>query len=225
MTSQVTFQLNAELRDGQGKGASRRLRRLEDRIPAILYGGNKAPASITLDHKKVMHALEHQAFYSHLLTLDFGKSKEQVILKDVQRHHFKKAILHMDFQRVKSTDKINMRVPLRFTNEEDCPGVKAGGIVSHRIIDVEIRCVASALPEFIEVDLAEAVLDQIVHLSDLKLPKGAEIVSLSHSQGSEHDHAVVSIHLPRRAEEKETPASTAADDSKDATAAAADKGK
>ncbi len=207
MTAKAIFELNAELRHDQGKGASRRLRRAQNKVPAILYGGNEAPLAITLDHKKVLHALENQAFYSHVLTLNIAGHKQQAVLKDLQRHHFKKAIFHMDFQRVKATDHIQMHVPLHFLGEANCPGVKAGGIVSHRLIDVEIRCLTSALPEYIEVDLSKMALDQTLHLSNLKLPKGVELVAFSHGHAPEHDYAVASIHLPRRSIEEE-PATT-----------------
>src|ERR1700730_8355351 len=93
-TAKNKFELEAELRTDQGKGASRRLRRMHDKIPAILYGGKDAPTAIALDQKKVMHALENQAFYSHILTLHIDGKKHQAVLKDVQRHHFKKAINH-----------------------------------------------------------------------------------------------------------------------------------
>jgi large subunit ribosomal protein L25 len=204
MTAKAIFELNAEMRHDQGKGASRRLRRTQDKVPAILYGGNEAPLAIVLDQKKVLHALENQAFYSHILTLNIGGKKQQAVLKDLQRHHFKKSIFHMDFQRVKATDHIHMHIPLHFLGEANCPGVKAGGIVNHRLIDVEVRCLASSLPEYIEVDLSKMGLDQTLHLSHLKLPKGVELVALSHGHGPEHDHTVVSIHLPRRANEEET---------------------
>lgn len=206
MTAKAIFELTAELRDDQGKGASRRLRRVENKIPAILYGGGEKPEAITLDHKKLMHALENQAFYTHLLTLNIAGKKQQAILKDLQRHHFKKAIFHADFLRVKATDYINMHVPLHFIGEANCPGVKAGGIISHLLMDIEIRCMASNIPEFIEVDLSNTALDQILHLSDLKMPKGVEVVALSHGQAAQHDYAVVSVHLPRRPAEEETSA-------------------
>ena len=209
MTATAIFELTAELRHDQGKGASRRLRRLQDRIPAILYGGPEAPVAITLDHKKFMHALEHKAFYSHILTLDIAGKKQPAVLKALQRHHYKKSIFHADFLRISATDKINMRVPLQFIGDANCPGVKAGGIVSHRAIDVEVRCLARDLPEYITLDLSSMELDQTLHLSDLKLPKGVEILQLSHGDGTEHDHAVVSIHMPRRAELEETPATVA----------------
>jgi len=203
MTAAAIFELTAELRHDQGKGASRRLRRTHDKVPAILYGGGEAPTALTLDHKKVLHALENQAFYSHILTLNIAGKKQKVVLKDLQRHHFKKAIFHMDFLRVKATDHINMHVPLHFIGAENAPGVKdSGGIVNHRLIDVEIRCLASALPEFINVDISHMVLDQTLHLSDLKLPKGVEIVAFLHGHAEEHNYPVVSIHLPRRVEEE-----------------------
>lgn len=202
MTAKSSFELNAELRHDQGKGASRRLRRMQDQVPAIVYGGGEAPIAISVDHKKVMHALDNPTFFSHILTLNLSGKKHQVILKDVQRHHFKKGVMHMDFQRVKASDHIHMHIPLRFVGEEKSPGVKAGGIVSHRLIDVEVRCKASALPESIEVNIAKLELDQSLHLSNLKLPKGVELVAFSHGINSEHDLAVVSIHLPRIVEEE-----------------------
>lgn len=195
------FELMAEVRHDMGKGASRRLRRLQDKVPGILYGGGEDPLPLAFDHKKLLHTLENQVVYSHILILNISGKKQQVILKDLQRHHFKKAIFHLDLLRVKATDHITMHVPLHFVGEAKCPGVKAGGVVSHRLMDVEVRCLASQLPESIEVDLSEMGLDQILHLSQLKLPKGVELVALAHGQGPEHDHAVVSIHTPRAIEE------------------------
>jgi large subunit ribosomal protein L25 len=201
MTSKAVFELNADLRQDQGKGASRRLRRLQDQVPAIIYGGDEPPQLVSLDQKKVMHALEHDAFFSHILTLHVAGKKQQVVLKDVQRHPFKKALLHMDFFRVKATDYITMRVPLHFVGENKAPGVKAKGIVSHRLIDIEVRCKANVLPEFIEVDISKMELDETIHLSQLKIPAGIELMAFGHGHDSEHDYAVVSIHLPRILEE------------------------
>ena len=207
MTAQLTFELNAEVRHDQGKGASRRLRRTQDKIPAILYGGGEDPIALTLDHKKIMHALENEGFYSHILTINISGKKHQAVLKDVQRHHFKKAIFHMDFLRVKATDHVSMHIPLHFLNEAKSPGVKAGGIVFHHLKDVEVRCLAKAIPEYIEIDLSYLSLDQSIHLSQLRLPRGVEITALHHGDPKEHDVAVVSIHLPRRPlEEEETKA-------------------
>ncbi|HXH54830.1 MAG TPA: 50S ribosomal protein L25/general stress protein Ctc [Gammaproteobacteria bacterium] len=207
MTAKANFELHAELRQDQGKGASRRLRRTQDKIPAIVYGGGEAPTAITLDHKKVMHALENKAFYSHILTLHIAGKKQKAVLKDLQRHHFKKAIFHMDFLRVNATDHINMHIPLRFVGAEKAPGVLAGGMVNHPMIDVELRCLASDLPEEIVVDISKLDLDQSIHLSQLTLPAGTELVAFSHGHIADHDHAVVAIHLPRQMKEEiDTPA-------------------
>lgn len=194
--TKAIYELDAELRTAQGKGASRRLRRLEDRVPAIVYGGkDQSPTTISLDQKKVMHALANPGFYSHILTLNVAGKKQQVLLKDLQRHHFKKAIMHMDFFRVNPTDVIVMRIPLHFNGADVAPGIEAGGIVNHRLSELEVRCQVQHLPTFIEVDISKLEMDQTLHISDLKLPKGVESVALSH--GPEHDHPVVAIHLPK----------------------------
>lgn len=200
MSTKAKFELVAELRDVRGKGASRRLRRLEKRIPAIMYGGDEQPSLLTLDHTKVMHALENEAFYSHILTLHIDGKPHPVILKALQRHPYKRnAINHMDFLRIRPTDKIHMRVPIHFLNAETAPGLKEGGMITHQMMDIEINCIASELPEYIEVDLANLQLDQIIHLSDLKFSGKTESVALSHGQ----DQAVVSMHLPRVIVEEE----------------------
>jgi len=192
-----SFIVNVELRDDLGKGASRRLRRLEDKIPGIVYGGNKKPQPLSLVHKDVIKHLEDEAFYSHILTLKAGSKTEQVILKDLQRHPFKPKITHMDFMRVTATQKFNTSVPLHYINEDICPGVKEGGVVNHSYTTVEISCLPKNLPEFIEVDMAEVEMDQILHLSDIKLPKGVEIIELTH--GADHDQAIATIHKARAA--------------------------
>lgn len=196
----VKFEVEATVRDDMGKGASRRLRR-EEKIPAVVYGGDKDSVSLTLEHKMIAKALEHEAFYSHILTLKTGSSSERVILKDVQRHAFKPRILHVDFQRVRADVKLHMHVPLHFVGAETCPGAEAGGSISHLVSDLEISCLPDNLPEFIEVDMSNLQLDQTLHISDLKLPKGVESVALAHGD----DKAIVSVHMPRAQEEVEEP--------------------
>jgi large subunit ribosomal protein L25 len=188
------FELTAEKRADIGKGASRRLRRLDDKVPAIIYGGDKAPEAIVLEHRKVLKALENEAFYSHVLTINVDGKAEKAVLKDVQRHAYKPKVLHMDFQRVSAKTKLHMHVPLHFINEEIAPGVKlSGGIVNHLLTEVEVVCLPTNLPEYIEVNLANLDLNQTVHLSELKLPKGVELVALTH----DHDLSVANIQLPR----------------------------
>ena len=192
------FVLEAESRTDLGKGASRRLRRA-GMVPAVIYGAGKEPASLSLKHNILIRQLENEAFYSHILTVKVGSTEEQAILKDLQRHPSKPFIMHVDLQRVSATEKIRVHVPLHFINEDTAPGVKAGGLVSHSFNEVEVSCLPKDLPEFIEVDLGEVDVDGSVHLSDIKLPAGIELVELSH--GESHDQSVASIHLPRGAKE------------------------
>ncbi len=196
----MKFELEADVRSDIGKGASRRLRHA-NKVPAVIYGGGEKPISLTLDHNKTVHALSHEAFYSHILSLKIGKTTEKVILKDVQRDPFKPRIAHIDFLRVRADQKLHMHVPLHFIGEEEAAGLKEGGIFSHLINDVEVSCLPADLPEFIEVNVAGMALDQTLHLSDIKLPKGVELVAFA--QGVEgHDHPVISIHIPRAIEEE-----------------------
>jgi large subunit ribosomal protein L25 len=192
-----SFIVNVELRDDLGKGASRRLRRLEDKIPAIVYGAGKKPQPLSIAHKDVIKHLEDEAFYSHILTLQAGKTKQQVILKDLQRHPFKPKVTHMDFLRVSANEKLHTSVPIHYINEDECPGVKEGGVINHSYTTVEVACLPKNFPEFIEVDMAEMTMDQILHLSDIVMPKGVEIVELTH--GEDHDQAIATIHKARAA--------------------------
>ena len=196
-----SFELIAEPREGMGKGASRRLRR-EGKIPAIVYGAAKDAASIMISHNEIFHHLENEAFYSHILTLQVGKTKERVVLKDLQRHSYKPVVLHLDLLRVDEKEKLTMRVPLHFINEATCVGVKTGGgVISHVMNELEISCLPKDLPEYIEVDMAEIDLGEGIHLADLKMPEGAEIAALIH--GGDASQIVVTVHLPKVAKEVE----------------------
>jgi large subunit ribosomal protein L25 len=189
------FQLTAQKRMSLSQGASRRMR-AKGQVPAIIYGASKAPVPITLDHNELSKNLEHEAFYSHILTINIEGQSEKAILKDLQRHPYRPFILHVDLQRVSETEKITIRVPLHFINEERCVGVKqGGGIISRQLIEVSIRCLPKDLPEFIEVDVAELNLNETLHLSDLKLPAGVELEALQH--GGAEDVSVVSVHSVR----------------------------
>src|SRR3990167_2440815 len=199
MASNHKFEVEATLRDNVGKGASRRLRR-EEKVPGIIYGGGKPPEHLAFDHKKLARALDNEAFYSHILTLKKDNEAERVILKDVQRHPSKPRLLHIDFQRVRADEKLHMHVPLHFLGGEKAPGVKdAGGIISHIMSDVEVSCFPDDLPEYLELDISGMQLNQILHLSDIPLPKGIELVALLH----DNDKPVVSVHMPRIEKEPE----------------------
>jgi len=190
----VEFALNAEVRSDLGKGASRRLRRNVAMVPAVIYGGEKAPQSISLLAKDLAKLLENEAAFSHVLSLDVAGTKESVLIKALQRHPAKGFVLHADFQRVIAGQKLTAHVPLHFINEATAVGVKQqGGEVSHTIVEVEVSCQPQDLPEFIEVDMAKVEVGQTLHLSDLKLPKGVELVALAHG----NDLAVSNIHASR----------------------------
>ena len=196
----ASFNIEAELRTDLGKGASRRLRH-EEKFPAVVYGAGKDPVSLMLDHKKFLHNLENEAFYSHILTLSIAGKDEQVILKDLQRHPAKIAIMHADFLRVSATEKLHLRVPLHFINEEECPGAKEGGLITHSITEIEVACLPKDLPEYLEIDVSSLELDHSLHMSDIIVPAGVELVELAH--GEAHDQPVASVHVPRGVSEEE----------------------
>jgi large subunit ribosomal protein L25 len=205
--SNEDFTLDAQIRKDEGKGASRRLRH-QSLVPAIVYGSTKEPQSIAIQSKELLKHLENEAFYSHIISLNIAGKSEDVILKDLQRHPAKPQILHADFLRVSKNQKLTTKVPLHFINETTAKGVKVqGGVVAHSMSDLEISCLPANLPEYIEVDLINVELGQIVHISDIKLPKGVESVALSH--GADHDLPVASINKPKGAvadDDAETPA-------------------
>ena len=185
-----SFVFDVQVRAELGRGHARRLRQA-GKVPAVLYGGDEAPLGLILDHNKVLKALENEATYSHILTLRFDGKEATAILKDLQRHPSRPIIMHMDFQRVSESQKIRVHVPLHFVNQEISVGAKKGGVITHNLVDVEVICLPSQLPEFLAVDMAKVDLGQTVHLSNIALPPGVEIVELH--QGPEHDLVVASI--------------------------------
>jgi len=200
--SEAIFNLDASVRTDLGKGASRRLRR-EDKLPGIIYGGEEAPVSITLDHNKVNNSADFEAFYSHVLEINLDGKVVEVLVKDMQRHPFKPKITHIDFQRVIAGQDVHTNVPLHFVNEEKSAAVKAGGIAEHHVTEIEVTCQPKDLPEFIEVDMAAVEMGQTVHLSDLTLPAGVSSVELAKNDEA-HDLAVVTVKpAPKAAEAEE----------------------
>ncbi len=188
--------LNAEPRSDLGKGASRRLRKA-GQVPAIIYGGDAEPLSVTLNHNVFINQLDNDVIYTQILSMKVGKSKkEDVILRDLQRHPFKNLIMHADFQRVNQKEKLHVSVPIHFINEESCVGVKMeGGLLNHLQSEVEISCLPKDMPDFLELDVAELKLGESLHLSDLKIPEGVEVVALTH--GEDHDTGVAAVHKTR----------------------------
>jgi large subunit ribosomal protein L25 len=189
----MQIEINAKKREAQGTGASRRLRRAGS-VPGIVYGGGKDAVTIELNHKELFLQFRHEAFHASILNLNLDGKKEQVLLRDYQLHPVRNEIQHIDFQRVSATEKIHVKVPFHFINQEIAPGVKlAHGIVNHVMTEADVSCLAKNLPEFIEVDLATLEAGQSIHLSQIKLPKGVEFVQLAHGD----DAAVASIPVPR----------------------------
>ncbi|WP_445116328.1 50S ribosomal protein L25/general stress protein Ctc [Acinetobacter sp. WZC-1] len=203
------FSLNAQVRadDKQGKGASRRLRR-EALVPAIIYGADKEPASITLELRELIKALEDNSFFSSIITLNVDGKEEQAVIKALQRHPAKNTPMHADFLRVKKGEVIAVNVPVNILNQETSVGVKAGGIASVNLTEIHVETLPRDLPSAIDVDIAQLDIGQVIHLSDLKLPKGVTIPALA-QEG--HDQAVVSIVVVHEEKEEATDAETEED--------------
>jgi len=206
------FELTARVRARAGTSLVRRLRREGD-VPAVLYGGGKQNLSIAINHDVLFHSLQREEFHSAIIVINTDGNKEQAILRDVVRHPHKSAILHADFQRVEATRVLVMSLPIHFTGEEECAGVKnAGGIISRLMTEVEISCLPKDLPESLELDVSALNLNESLHLSDIALPEGVNITTLMHDENNEHDHAVVAVLPPKISavaeEEQEAPEQT-----------------
>ena len=191
------FEVVAEQRSALGTNASRRLRRT-GMVPAILYGGGKDSMPLAIEENRIRKQIENEAFASHVLTVKAGEEQAQAVLKSVHRDPATERVLHMDFQRISATSEIHMRVPLHFVNEESCLGKKAGGIVTHLLVEVEVGCLPKDLPEYLEVDMTALDVGDSVHLSELALPEGVHIMALAHNP--DNDQPVVSVQHPQKLE-------------------------
>jgi large subunit ribosomal protein L25 len=191
------FEVVARPRGALGTSASRRLRR-SGHIPAILYGGGKDPIPLSLEENRIRKQIENEAFAAHILTVKVEDEESQAVLKSVHRDPATDRVIHMDFQRISARSEIHMHVPLHFVNEEDCPGKRAGGIVTHLLVEVEVGCLPKDLPEYIEVDMASLDVGDSVHLSELALPEGVHLMALAHNP--DNDQPVVSVQHPQKLE-------------------------
>lgn len=192
----VSFTLNAVSRADEGKGASRRLRRLENKVPAVIYGGGKDAESISLELRELVKALESEAFYSHILTVNIDGTPQQAVLKALQRHPAKNTPMHADFLRVDATHKLRKKVPLHFLNQDTCVGVKTeGGEIAIMATDVEVSCLPANLPEYLSIDLKDVHVGTTLHLSSIALPSGVEIPALA--LGTDHDQPIANVHKSR----------------------------
>ncbi|RLA08687.1 MAG: 50S ribosomal protein L25 [Gammaproteobacteria bacterium] len=193
------LKLNATMRSDKGKGASRRLRH-NNMVPAIIYGSEKDAISLCLNHDDIIKRCDHEEFFSQIITLVVEKEKEKVILRDLQRHPFKRQIMHADFQRVSNKVAISLTIPIHFENTEEAAGVKTGGgVLSFVLTSVEITALPKDIPEYLTVDVMDLDIGNSVSLSEIKMPDGVVITALSHD--SDHDTAVVTCHIPKKVEE------------------------
>jgi large subunit ribosomal protein L25 len=199
------FEFVAESRGQSGKGAAKRVRR-QGKVPAIIYGGHKEPQMLTLSHNDVIKHLDHEAVYSHVLDVSVNGKTEKAILKNIQRNPAKFQVMHMDFLRVSMSEAVKVHVPLHFINEVGSIGGKKGGIAAHSMVDVEVSCLPADLPEYLEIDLANLDIGESIHLSDIALPSGVEIVVLA--QGPEHDLPVVSMMSSKASKDDVVPEAT-----------------
>ena len=216
----IAFELSAEPRNDQGKGASRRLRH-SGKVPAILYGAHVEPTRLSLEHHKLMALVADEKFYSSIISIKVGGQQQPAVVKDVQMHPARNAVLHVDLQRVLENEKIRLYVPIHFKGEAAAPGVKTqGGVVSHHMADLEVVCLPKDLPEYIELDLSGMNLNDSLYVSDIKVGPGVTISALAHGANP----PVVSIHAPRVAEPEPTAEAEAAPAAEGAVAAAPAEG-
>ena len=190
------FAINAVDRSAeqQGKGASRRLRK-QNLVPAIIYGGGEEPTPISIKINELVKSLEYEAFFSQILTITTDKGDEhQVVIKALQRHPAKGFPMHADFQRIVKGQKINMNIPIHFSGREEAPGTKAGGILSTLVSDIQIVCLPSQLPEYLEIDVSGMEIGDLFRLSDIKLPEGVIIFDLDTEDA--HDRTIVNMQPP-----------------------------
>ena len=201
------LEIAATPRNDLGKGASRRLRRNGDTIPAIIYGAGRDPQPLAIIRKDLEKCLENEAFFSQVIDVKVGNDVQKAILKDLQRHPSKERVMHADFLRTDAKVALKVNIPIHFVNEESCRGVRLeGGVIEHQALEIEVLCLPSAIPEYVEVDMAEVGLGDSLHLSDVPLPEGVESVALSY--GEDHDEAIATVIAPRGLKSDEEDAET-----------------
>src|SRR4249920_294522 len=201
----MAIEVVAQARKVQGRGASRRLRH-SGKVPGILYGGKTPPVNLELDQNALYHQLRDEKFHASILTLSLDGAKQQVLVRAVNMHPWKTEVQHIDFQRVSADEKIHIKVPLHFVNAEKSPAIKEqGGLITHVLNDIEVRCLPSDLPEFIQVDLSNISIGHSIHVRDIALPKGVEL-----ALGGNENPTVASAQIPKAAIAEEEAAAAAA---------------
>ena len=198
-----TITLNAEPRSDSGKGASRRLRH-QGLVPAIVYGGKFDPVQISIAHNEFIHELEKEAIYTQVIDLKMGDKTQEVILRDLQRHPYKNKVMHADFFRIDKNTPIKVVVPIHVENAEECVGVRLdGGLLMQLVSEIEVIALPKDLPEYLEIDALDLHLGDILHLTDIEMPQGVQIVALTYLEDVEdiehdmHNVGVLSVIKPR----------------------------
>ncbi len=216
----MKIEFTAFPRNTNGTGPSRRMRRT-GRVPGVVYGAGKDSQAIELDHNALARHLKQESFHASILDMTVDGSQHKVLLRDVQMHPWKAEVLHVDFQRVAADRKIHMKVPLHFVNAELCPGVKEGGVVSHVMNDVDVQCLPGDLPEYIEVDVSKLDLGHSIHVNELAIPSGVELVA----RLKQENQVVVTLSVPRALIEEAAATAATAAAGAEKPDAAADKDK
>ena len=193
----AALELNAEIRTLVGRSASRKMRRVEGKIPAVVYGAAEEGQNLMLNVNELSKLMQSEAFYSQILNISIAGKSQQVVVRDLHRSPDSGKVLHVDFLRVRADQEINVSIPLRFVNEENCIGVKVGGgLITHNLIEVEISCLPADLPEAIEVDVGDLDVGDSIHLSGLNVPNNVSIVALV-SGDADRDSSVVTVSTKR----------------------------
>ena len=209
----MSITVNAFVREDQVKGASRRLRK-EEKVPSIVYGGTKEPLMISLNIHEITHLLEDENTFTSVLDLVVGKSKDSVVIKDIQRHPAKNTVFHVDFLRVDAKHALITTTPLHFIGVEENEAIRLGNILNQFVVSIEISCLPQDLPHGINVDVTNLELGEHLTLTDLILPEGVIITSLQHEDIEAHDQTVCSVSEPKLiAEEEEEEEGLESDDS------------
>jgi len=190
------------VREDQGKGASRRLRK-EEKVPSIVYGGTKEPLMISLNIHEITHLLEDENTFTSVLDLVVGKSKDSVVIKDIQRHPAKNTVFHVDFLRVDAKHALITTTPLHFIGVEENEAIRLGNMLNQFVVSIEISCLPQDLPHGINVDVTNLELGEHLTLTDLILPEGVIITSLQHEDIEAHDQTVCSVSEPKLIVEEE----------------------
>ena len=190
------------MREDQGKGASRRLRK-EEKVPSIVYGGTKEPLMISLNIHEITHLLEDENTFTSVLDLVVGKSKDSVVIKDIQRHPAKNTVFHVDFLRVDAKHALITTTPLHFIGVEENEAIRLGNMLNQFVVSIEISCLPQDLPHGINVDVTNLELGEHLTLTDLILPEGVIITSLQHEDIEAHDQTVCSVSEPKLIAEEE----------------------